>query len=79
MKNLKISHKIFLLSGSMLLVFALVVSWMYVTARNNVVEGRQAEIRHLVESAWAAVDHYARQASQGMLTEEEAQARPRTR
>ncbi len=75
MKNLKISHKIFLLSGSMLLVFALVVSWMYVTARNNVVEGRQAEIRHLVESAWAAVDHYARQASQGMLTEEEAQAR----
>jgi methyl-accepting chemotaxis protein len=74
-KNLKISHKIFLLSGSMLVVFALVIGWMYTSARHNVIEGRRVEIRHLVESAWGILDHYAQQASQGLLSEEEAQQR----
>jgi methyl-accepting chemotaxis protein len=74
-KNLKISHKIFLLSGSMLVIFALVVSWMYLSARENVIEGRRQELKHLVESAWGVIDHYAQQASQGLLSEEEAQQR----
>jgi methyl-accepting chemotaxis protein len=74
-KNLKISHKFFLLNGGMLLVFALVVSWMYVTAKQNVVEGRRNEIQHLVESTWGVIDHYAQQSAQGLLAEEEAQQR----
>ena len=73
MKNLKISQKIFLLSGSMLLVFTLVASWMYLAAKDNVIEGRRDEIKHVVETAWGIVDHYAKQSSQGLLTEEEAQ------
>ncbi|OEU58496.1 MAG: hypothetical protein BA871_09225 [Desulfuromonadales bacterium C00003096] len=72
MKNLKISQKIFLLSGSMLLVFTLVASWMYMAAKENVIEGRRSEIKHVVETAWGVLDHYAKQASQGLISEEEA-------
>ncbi|MEZ4600383.1 MAG: methyl-accepting chemotaxis protein [Syntrophotaleaceae bacterium] len=75
MKNLKISYKIFLLSGSMLVIFTLVMSWMYFSAKTNVMDGRRQELRHLVESAWGVLDHYAQQAAQGLLSEEEAQER----
>ncbi len=73
MKNLKISHKIFLLSGSMLVVFILLSSWMYLTAKNNVIEGRRNEIKHVVETAWGVLDHYAKQSAQGVISETEAQ------
>ncbi len=72
MKNLKISKKIFLLSGSLLLCFTLVASWMYLAAKANVIEGRHNEIKHVVETAWGVVDHYAQQASQGLISEDEA-------
>jgi methyl-accepting chemotaxis protein len=76
-KNLKISRKIFLLSGSMLLVFTLVASWMYLAAKANVIEGRRNEIKHVVETAWGVLDHYAKQSAQGLLSEEEAQQKAR--
>jgi len=72
-KNLKISQKIFLLSGSMLLIFTLVASCLYLAAKANVIEGRRNEIKHVVETAWGVLDHYAKQESQGLLSEEEAQ------
>ena len=72
MKNLKISQKIFLLSGSMLLVFTLVASWMYLAAKENVIDGRRSEIKHVVETAWGVLDHYAKQSAQGLISEEEA-------
>ncbi len=73
MKNLKISQKIFLLSGSLLLVFTLIASWMYLAAKENVIEGRRNEIKHVVETAWGVLDHYAKQSAQGLISEEEAQ------
>lgn len=73
MKNLKISQKIFLLSGSMLLIFTLVASWMYLAAKANVIEGRRSEIKHVVETAWGVLDHYAKQSTQGLISEEDAQ------
>lgn len=75
MKNFKISHKIFILSGSMLLIFALVVSWMYTSSKRDVIEGRRMEIQHLVESTWGVLNHYAQMSSQGLLSEEEAKQR----
>lgn len=37
MKNLKISHKIFLLSTSIMLVLVVLAGWMFFAARNNVI------------------------------------------
>ncbi len=73
MKNLKISQKIFLLSGSLLLVFTLIASGMYMAAKANVIEGRRDEIKHVVQTGWGVLDHYAKQAAQGLMSEEEAQ------
>lgn len=73
MKDLKISTKIFLLSGSIILVFSLVAAWMYVHFRSNIMESRRSEIRHVVESAWGQVEYYARLAQAGQLSTEEAQ------
>ncbi|APG26529.1 hypothetical protein A7E78_00815 [Syntrophotalea acetylenivorans] len=71
MKNLKISQKIFLLSGSLLLAFTLIASWMYLAAKDNVLQGRRSEIKHVVETAWGVLDHYAKQSAQGLISEEE--------
>jgi methyl-accepting chemotaxis protein len=72
-KNLNISHKIFLLIGSMLLVFCLVVSWMYLEAKQNYIKARRQEIRHVVETSWGVLDRYARLAESGRMAREEAQ------
>jgi methyl-accepting chemotaxis protein len=72
-KNLKISHKIFLLVGSMLLIFSLVVAWMYMEAKKNYVKSRRQEIRHVVETSWGVLEHYAHLADSGRMPREEAQ------
>lgn len=69
MKDLKVSAKIFLLTGAMLVVFSLVVSWMYLEAKRNYVQARRNEIRHVVEAAWGVLDHYVRLAESGQLDE----------
>ncbi|APG23595.1 methyl-accepting chemotaxis protein [Syntrophotalea acetylenica] len=73
MKDLKISAKIFLLSGSIVLVFTLVASWLYIQFRDNIMEARRNEIRHVVESAWGQVEHFARVAQTGQMPVEQAQ------
>lgn len=73
MKDLKIPTKIFLLSGSIILIFTLVASWLYIHFRNNIMEARRSEIRHVVESAWGQVEHYARMDKTGRMSTEEAQ------
>jgi methyl-accepting chemotaxis protein len=73
-KDLKIPAKIFLLCGSIILIFTLVASWLYIHFRNNIMESRRNEIRHVVESAWGQVDHFARMAKIGQMSTEEAQA-----
>jgi methyl-accepting chemotaxis protein len=72
-KNLKIPAKIFLLSGSIILIFTLVASWLYIHFRNNIMDARRNEIRHVVESAWGQVDHFARLANTGHMSKSEAQ------
>ncbi|MEZ4599902.1 MAG: cache domain-containing protein [Syntrophotaleaceae bacterium] len=71
MKNLKISHKIFLLIGSMLLVFCLVVSWLYLEAKQNYIKARRQDIQHVVETAWGVLDRYVQMVDQGRLSREE--------
>lgn len=73
MKDLKISHKIFLLSGAILIVFSLVVTGMYLDAKHNYVQARRNEIRHVVETAWGVLDYYAGLADRGELDAEIAQ------
>lgn len=72
MKDLKISHKIFLLSGAILIVFSLVVTWMYLDAKHNYVQARRNEIQHVVETAWGVIDYYAGLADNGKLETEVA-------
>ena len=73
MKDLKISHKIFLLSGAILIVFSLVVTWMYLDAKHNYVQARRNEIQHVVEAAWGVLDYYAGLADSGKLNADTAQ------
>ncbi len=74
MKDLKISHKIFLLSGAILIVFSLVVAWMYLDAKRNYVQARRNEIQHVVESAWGVLDYYAGLAENKQLDTETAKS-----
>jgi methyl-accepting chemotaxis protein len=77
-KDLKIPAKIFLLSGSIILIFTLVASWLYIHFRNNIMEARRNEIRHVVESAWGQVDHFARLAKTGQISVNEAQEKAKS-
>ncbi len=73
MKDLEISQKIFLLSGTLLIVFSLVVTWLYLDAKHNYVQARRNEIQHVVETAWGVLDYYAGLADSGELDTEAAQ------
>jgi len=73
MKNLKLGYKIFVLSIIIIVAFTLTISWVYSSARSQLYSGKNQEIQHIVESAWSVIDHYVKQAEQGVMTQEEAQ------
>ncbi|OGQ97289.1 MAG: hypothetical protein A2521_16105 [Deltaproteobacteria bacterium RIFOXYD12_FULL_57_12] len=73
MKNLKMSAKILALSGLIIVIFMFVMGWMFLDTKKNLLAARRTEIRHVVESAWGVLDHYASEAQQGRLTREAAQ------
>ena len=75
MNNLRMGTKIYLLSALIMLAFTLAIAWVYMQARDNFYQAKQNEIRHIVESGWGVVNHYAKQAQAGHLTREEAQQR----
>ncbi|BCR06378.1 methyl-accepting chemotaxis protein [Desulfuromonas versatilis] len=72
MKNLKLAHKIFLLSAVLILVFSLTIGWIYTRLKTNLYQGKKAMVQNTVESAWGIVDHFVLQAQSGAMTQEQA-------
>lgn len=74
MNNLSMSSKIFVLSGTIILAFILLLGWSYNESKKSFYQAKQTEIRHTVEGVWGIVEHFAQEAKQGRLSIVEAQA-----
>ncbi|HEY5673618.1 MAG TPA: methyl-accepting chemotaxis protein [Malonomonas sp.] len=73
MNNLRLSTKIFLLGGVIILVASLLIGWLYYSGRDQVFEARRAEVRRAVESASWVFVHWQEHVKRGEMTTEEAQ------
>ncbi|MEJ2201062.1 MAG: methyl-accepting chemotaxis protein [Desulfuromonadaceae bacterium] len=73
MKNLKLAPRIFLLSGTIILIFTLAIAWTYQRQKTNLLSGKKQMVQHTVEAAWGIIDYFATQAGNGTLSREEAQ------
>lgn len=73
MKNLKVSHKIFVLSFTLVIAFSLTIGWVYSRLKDNLTNAKQVEIQHTVEGVWGVIDHYSTLAKTGVMTQEAAQ------
>lgn len=73
MKNLKVSHKIFVLSFTLVIAFSLTIGWVYSRLKVNLTNAKQVEIQHTVEGVWGVVDHYSSLAKSGAMTQDAAQ------
>jgi len=74
MKNLKVSHKIFVLSFTLVIAFSLTIGWVYSRLKENLTHAKHVEIEHTVEGVWGVIDHYSTLAKNGTMTTEAAQA-----
>ncbi|MGB9697821.1 MAG: cache domain-containing protein [Thermodesulfobacteriota bacterium] len=70
--KLKLSTKILLLGVVIICCFSLVFAWLIPKVRSNMYEAKYQKTKHIVESAWGVLDHYAKQAKAKVLSEEEA-------
>jgi len=73
LKKFKLSTKILLLGVMIIFCFSLVFVWLYPKLKKNMYDAKYLKTRHLVESAWSVVDHYAKQAKANSISMEEAQ------
>jgi methyl-accepting chemotaxis protein len=71
MKNLNIGKQIFLVTGSIILIFLLSSSWLYTRYRDELLDGRKRLLVQEVETAWSVIDHYSRKVGKE-LEEEKA-------
>lgn len=68
----KLSTKILLMGVVIIVCFSLLFVWLIPKIKNNMYEAKFQKTKHIVESAWGVLDHYAKQAKAKVLTEEEA-------
>ena len=73
MKNLKVAHKILVLSFTLIIAFSLTIGWVYVQLKDNLNHAKQEEIKHTVDGVWGVIDHYASLSKSGAMTRDEAQ------
>ena len=70
--NLKISAKIYLVVGIIILIFTLAISWVYTSYRNQIYASAENKLQAATGTAAATIDHYSKLANDGVLTTEEA-------
>jgi len=56
-----------------IVAFTITIGFVYSKAKSNLLAAKDAEVQHVVESAWGVVNHYATLAQSGDLSTEEAQ------
>lgn len=71
-KNLNIGKKIYLVSGVLILIFAVSLFWLYTSYRDQINAGRQNQLTTAVDTAWGIIDHYSKSVG-AERTKEEAQ------
>jgi methyl-accepting chemotaxis protein len=74
-RKMKLSTRILLLGISITGCFSLPLFWFYPQFKGRLYEAEQAKTRDLVETAWGVLDHYARQAADGVMSTAEAKDR----
>ena len=72
MKNIRLFYKILLLNAAVVLAFCLTFGFVYLRVRDNFYAQKQAEAKHAVESIKTIIDHFAKKASAGELTRDQA-------
>jgi len=74
LKRFKLSTKILLLGVVIILAFSLIFTWLYPRLKTNMYDAKYLKTRHLVETAWSVMDHYATLVKSDALSREEAQS-----
>ena len=69
LKKFKLSTRILALGLVIIVCFSLVFAWLYPRLKKSMYAARYLKTRHVVESAWSVLDHFARQAAAGAMTE----------
>ncbi|MCD1209098.1 chemotaxis protein [Vibrio cholerae] len=73
LRHLSIRNRLFLLTVVILVLLAIPFAIMVKDYRHDLMQEKQVQTQHLVESAYTLLEHYAQQATQGTLTTEQAQ------
>ncbi len=68
----KNSTKIILVNVLIIFCFSLAFIWAYNKMKRNLYDSKRLKTRHLVESAWGIMDHYAKQATAQKISTDEA-------
>ncbi len=73
-RHAKLSTKLVILPVAVALCMASIFVYLVPQIRNRLFQGKELEVRQLVESAASLLDHYQKLAASGKLTQEQAQA-----
>ncbi|MEH0021236.1 MAG: cache domain-containing protein [Desulfobacter sp.] len=71
-KKLKLSTRILLLGIAINICFTAIFFWLYPKIKSNMYDAKSLKTRHLVESAWSVIDHYAHLSESGEMTADDA-------
>ncbi|MGD9098696.1 MAG: cache domain-containing protein, partial [Desulfobacterales bacterium] len=71
----KLATRIMILGIAIVVAFAAVFGWLYPKIKGDMYDAQYLKTRHVVETAYSVVGHFAAQAEKGALTTEEAQSR----
>ena len=73
LSRFKLSTRILILGVVIVLAFSGIFGWLYPKIKNNMYDAKYLKTRHLVESAYSVVAHYADRANKGDVSKEAAQ------
>ena len=69
----KLSTRILILGVTLVVAFSAIFGWLYPKIRSNMYDAKYIKTRHLVETAYSVVAHYADQSAKGLMTPAQAQ------
>ena len=73
LNKFKLSTRILILGVVIVIAFSAIFGWLYPKIKGNMYDAKYIKTRHIVETAYSAVAHYATLAEKGALTVEAAQ------
>ncbi len=75
LNRVKLSTRIMILGIAIVVAFAAVFGWLYPKIKGDMYDAKYLKTRHVVETAYSVVSHFADQAQKGVMTTGEAQDR----